>query len=121
MISTTLPDVFSARAVKTHDFIPHVTLTSLINASKTYGDRPKEWLDSLPLPTNKPVKSSIFICLDSIDPGEAFFKKLTLGVQKTSQLLQLAAVCRAHGAEDGDMGGAKVWAEAEYMPHLSLM
>lgn len=118
LISSSIPRLFPT--VKTHGFVPHVTLTSFIEPSSTYGDKPQEWLDSLALVT-EPVNGKISICLDAIEPGEAFFKKLTLRASKDDGLVQLAAACRSRGVENGDTDQAQNWAEREYLPHLSLM
>jgi len=118
LISSSIPRLFPA--TKTYGFVPHVTLTSSIEATSTYGDKPQEWLDSLALVT-EPVNGKISICLDAIEPGKPFFKKLTLRARKDDRLVRLAAACRTCGVEDGDADRAKHWAEQEYLPHLSLM
>jgi len=118
LISSSIPQLFPA--TKPHGFVPHVTLTSFVEPSNTYGDKPQEWLDSLALVT-EPVNEKISVCLDAIEPGEPFFKKLTLRAHKDDGLVRLAAACRSHGVEDGDTDRARQWAEQEYLPHLSLM
>lgn len=118
LISTSVPRLFPN--VRTHRFIPHITLTSLIDASSTYKDQPQQWLDGLAL-FPKPVNENLSIRLDAIEPGVPFFKKLTLRASKDDWLVQLAAACRSSGVEKGDDSRAKAWAEAEYLPHLSLM
>ncbi|KAK5943588.1 hypothetical protein PMZ80_004596 [Knufia obscura] len=118
LISSTIPQLFPS--VKAHQFIPHLTLTSSIEVSSTYGDQPQKWLDSLTL-SDEPVNEDVQICLDAIEPGEPFFKKLTLSAKHDDRLVQLAAACRCYGVENGDMDRARDWAKAEYMPHLSLM
>ena len=114
LIETQIPSVFSG--TKTHNFIPHITITSNINA-KLYGSEPQKWLDSLDLD----VHSSIQIDMEALEPGKPFFKKLTLRCAKDAELLKLASTCRAEGVENGDAAKAKKWADEEYAPHLSLM
>lgn len=68
-----------------------------------------------------PVSSSITAEVAAVDPDDKFFKKLTLRLEKTGVLVDLATACRAQGVLDGNEAGAKKWAEDEYLPHLSLM
>jgi len=118
LISSSIPQLFPS--VKTYNFIPHVTLTPSIDASSTYKEQPQKWLDSLPL-SSEPVKGNVSVDLVAIEPGEPFFKKLTSKASKTGALVELAAACRSHGVENGNMDRAREWAKAEYLPHLSLM
>lgn len=118
LISSSIPQLFPS--VKTYNFIPHVTLTSSIDASGTYKEEPQKWLDSFPL-SSEPVKGNVSVDLVAIEPGEPFVKKLTSKASKTGALVELAAACRSHGVENGNMNRAREWAKAEYLPHLSLM
>ncbi|KAH0303871.1 2, 3 cyclic phosphodiesterase, partial [Aureobasidium melanogenum] len=117
LISTTIPPHFPD--TKTHDFIPHVTVTSNIDQS-LYGSDPQAWLGGLHLPSGD-QHDPVFVTLDLLEPGDAFVKKLTLRAGKSAQLLQLASACRAEAVEGGDQKKAENWAQDEYLPHLSLM
>ncbi|THX25281.1 2, 3 cyclic phosphodiesterase [Aureobasidium pullulans] len=117
LISTAIPPHFPN--TKTHDFIPHVTITSNIDQS-SYGSDPQAWLSGLHLPSADQLEP-IFVTLDVLEPGDAFVKKLTLRAVKNGQLLELAAACRAEAVEGGDKGKAERWAKNDYLPHLSLM
>lgn len=118
LISTTLPSDFP-HAPK-NNFIPHVTITSDIDPSRTYGNSsPQEWLDSLTLPAFKKEKDEVVIELEELEAGEAFFKKVTLRARKDGNLLKLASACREQ-ALALSQSDAQAWAEKEYLPHLSL-
>lgn len=114
LITNTIPVHFPN--TKTRDFIPHVTITSNIDKS-LYDQDPQAWLGSLKLPSSQATP----ISLETLEPGEPFFKKLTVRTEKSLQLLQLAAFCRAEAAYGSDSKKALKWAHDEYLPHLSLM
>lgn len=117
LISNTIPPYFPE--AQTHDFIPHLTLTSNIDQS-LYKEDPQVWLGSLHFPPN-PQHEPTFITLDALEAGDPFVKKLTLRSGKSEQLLQLAAAFRAAAVENGDIDKAQKWANNDYLPHLSLM
>lgn len=114
LISKIVPAYFPN--TKTHDFIPHLTITSNIDKS-TYDKDPQAWLDNLPLDHLEHIP----VPLDCIEPGEPFFKKLTIKAEDPPELLAFAAACRAHAVLDGDESKAAKWSEDEYLPHMSLM
>ncbi|KAF1356744.1 2',3'-cyclic-nucleotide 3'-phosphodiesterase [Delphinella strobiligena] len=114
LITNTIPVHFPN--TKTYDFIPHVTVTSNIDKS-LYGQDPQAWLGSLKLPSSQAIPVS----LEILEPGEPFFKKLTVRTGKSLQLLQLAVFCRAEAVYGSDSEKALEWAHDEYLPHLSLM
>ena len=118
LISSSIPQLFPS--LKTYNFVPHVTLTSSIDASSTYQDEPQKWLDALDL-SAQPVKGNISVSLVAIEPGEPFFKKLTWKASKQDELVKLATACRSYGVEKGEMHRARDWARTEYLPHLSMM
>lgn len=117
LISKTIPARLPA-GTKTHDFIPHVTITSQIEAS-VYRDDPQAWLGSLKLPPTS-HHDPLLVSLEALEAGDPFFKKLIMKAEKTTQLLLLAATCRAQGVTSGDSAKADDWARSEYLPHLSL-
>ena len=120
LIGSTLPSDFPS--APKNNFIPHVTITSDIDPTKTYGSSssPQEWLDSLSLPTGfQKEKNEVSIELEELEPGEPFFKKITLRAKKDENLLLLAAKCREQGVLVSE-SEATAWAEKEYLPHLSL-
>lgn len=117
LISKTIPPRFPQ--TKTHDFIPHVTITSNIDQS-LYGSDPQAWLSDLHVPSGD-QHDPVFVTLDVLEAGDAFVKKLTMRAGKTAQLLHLASACRAEAVEAGDQEKAEEWAHDEYLPHLSLM
>lgn len=122
LITSTIPSNFSQ--AKIPRFTPHVTLTSDIDPSKTYSSAssPQAWLDELNIDDlgYRNQFSEVVIELEELEIGDAYFKKLNLRAKKESNLLKLAARCRAIGTGVDD-GEAKKWAESEYEPHLSLM
>ncbi|KAK5199551.1 Pre-mRNA-splicing factor cef1 [Exophiala xenobiotica] len=120
LIGSTLPSDFP-HAPK-NNFIPHVTITSDIDPSKTYGSTPQEWLNSLTLPEFKRESNEVIIELEELEAGDPFFKKVTLRAKKDANLVKLAAKCRQQGLglEVSDESEAQKWAENEYLPHLSL-
>jgi len=117
LIGNTLPSDFP-HAPK-NNFIPHVTITSDVDPSKTYGDAPQEWLDSLALPEFKREFNEVAIELEELEAGEPFFKKVTLRARKDGNLLKLASACRQHGLVVSQ-DEAQKWADDDYLPHLSL-
>lgn len=118
LITNTLPSDFP-RAPK-NTFIPHVTITSDIEPSKTYGDSsPQKWLDGLKLPEFKRESDEVVVELEELEAGEPFFKKVTLRAREDANLLKLAAACRRQGVVI-DENEAQQWAETDYLPHLSL-
>ncbi|OQV11269.1 hypothetical protein CLAIMM_15130 [Cladophialophora immunda] len=118
LIGSTLPSDFPHAPKR--NFIPHVTITSDIDPSKTYGSSsPQEWLDGLSLPEFKKESNEVNVELEQLEAGEPFFKKVTLRAAKNANLLKLAAACRQQGLVLSE-GDAQGWAEHEYLPHLSL-
>jgi len=116
LITASIPRHFSN--TKTHDFIPHVTITSNISPS-LHTPNPQAWLDSLDLPLTSAI--TITAEIEALDPEDPFFKKLTLRLGKDGSLCDLAARCRAEGVLGGDEERAREWVRNEYAPHLSLM
>lgn len=117
LIGSTLPSDFPH--TPKNNFIPHVTVTSDIDLTKTYKSSPQEWLDNLSLPEFQKEKNEVVIELEQLEAGEPFFKKATLRARKDANLLKFASKCREQGLLLSE-SGAKAWAENEYLPHLSL-
>lgn len=60
--------------------------------------------------------------LGGLASEEAFFKKLSVTVEKNESVKALGAAARqAVDGYGGDDDKARKWAEEEYMPHLSLL
>lgn len=122
LMFSTIPSNFTS--TKLPRFTPHVTLTADIDPSKTYksSSSPQEWLDLLPLDglSFKAQHNEVAIELEQLEPGEPYFKKLTLRAKKDDNLLKLAAKCREYGT-GADEEKAAQWVGDEYAPHLSLM
>ncbi|KAJ9663167.1 hypothetical protein H2198_000928 [Neophaeococcomyces mojaviensis] len=121
LINSTLPSDFAR--FKCPSFIPHVTITSDIEPSKTYGQAssPQQWLDNLALPADfKKEFKEATVELEAVEAGEPFFKKVTLRAKKDENLVRLAAKCREAGVLVSEQEAQK-WAETEYAPHLSLV
>ncbi|KAI4945949.1 2',3'-cyclic nucleotide 3'-phosphodiesterase [Alternaria rosae] len=97
-------------------FIPHVTLSSNITASKHEPD-PQAWLDSLDLP---PIKD-VLVKFERLGSEDVFFRKLYIKCEKSEGIRQLAKQSRKQVDGFEEESKAKVWAEDEYNPHLSLM
>jgi 2',3'-cyclic-nucleotide 3'-phosphodiesterase len=117
-ILPTLIDKTSKQFNSTHRFIPHVTLTSEISPSK-YGSDPQAWLNSLSLPSSKhaPVK----VGFERLGSDAHFFRKLYIKCQKTDGVKEVVIRCRQQVQGFEEEGKARVWAEEQYMPHLSLL
>ncbi len=118
LISDTIPRNFSA---ETHDFIPHVTLTSDVDTDKVLGGKsPQDWLDGLELPDWKPQHDEVIVELDTVEAEEPFFRKMNISVKDNANLKTLASICRREGVQQSE-DEAKAWAEKEYRPHMSLL
>ena len=117
LITSTIPSLFPFAA--THNFIPHITLTSGLPQETQLPGNPRAYLAYLGLP---PCPDKITI--QSAEAGDPFFKKLTIRIEQSDELAKLAEVCRANGVLIGDgqaQSKAKEWVDREYKPHLSLM
>ncbi|OAL36140.1 hypothetical protein AYO20_04554 [Fonsecaea nubica] len=118
LIGSTLPSNFPHAPKR--NFIPHVTITSDIDSSRTYGDSsPQEWLDGLSLPEFKKESDEVHVELEQLEAGEPFFKKVTIRAARDANLLKLAAACRRQGVLLSE-ADAQNWAQTEFRPHLSL-
>lgn len=123
LITDTVPSNF-AKTVKTHNFIPHVTLTSDIDPGKTYeksGESPQAWLDGLELPNFRKEFDEVIVELDHVEAGEKFFRKLAIEVNENDNLKKLATLIRKETVLGGDGNAAQKWVESEYKPHMSLL
>ena len=114
LITTTIPQHFP-ELKSPPKFSPHLTLTSDIS-EKAFGSDPQAWLDHLPLA----LEDIPTVTLRSLDVGEPFFKKLTLGAAK-DPLQDIASQVRAAAVEDGNATAARRWAIEDYSPHISLL
>ena len=112
----TLIDKTSKQFDSPHRFLPHITLTSEILPSK-HGADAQAWLDSLSLPFKNDVK----VEFERLGSDEAFFRKLYIKCKKAEGVKNLAQQCRQQVQGFEEEGKSKVWAEEQYMPHLSLM
>ena len=91
LITTIIPRHFSN--TKTHDFIPHVTITSNISPS-LHTPNPQAWLDSVDLPLTS--ATIITAEIEALDPGDPFFKKLTLRLGKDLSLIHISEPTRPY-------------------------
>lgn len=98
-----------------HSFLPHVTLTSEIEAS-TYDPNPQQWLDRLEFPSGKDV----IVKFSSLRSEDVFVRKLYIQVQKPG-VQELGKIARKAVKGFEDDGAAGEWAERKYNPHLSLL
>ncbi|KAK6395403.1 hypothetical protein LTR65_000874 [Meristemomyces frigidus] len=85
-------------------FTPHITLTSDVTVPES---GPQQWLDGIQIPDTKELK----VAVRDVEVGSIFFKKITMRCDKTPELCQLAASCRAAGVQGLDAQGAQKWAE----------
>ncbi|KAI9839816.1 MAG: hypothetical protein M1819_000006 [Sarea resinae] len=132
-------------------FIPHLTLTADVPISSYAGTAggaggPQEWLEGLELPLfsvpatgtraddsagtgtgTVTVTRTPSVHFTHLAVGNTFVTKVTLRVEKTTELKALAAACRAGGgvagagAGAGGERGAEEWAERSWRPHVSLL
>jgi 2',3'-cyclic-nucleotide 3'-phosphodiesterase len=93
-----------------HHFIPHITLTSLIDPS-TYASEPQKWLDSVPFPS----KPDVVVRFGPLASEDVFVRKLYIKVE-IEGVLQAGKVARmtVNGYEEEDVAG-------KFGPHLSLL
>jgi 2',3'-cyclic-nucleotide 3'-phosphodiesterase len=113
---STLIDQTSTRFESPHRFLPHVTITSEILASK-HLDNPQAWLDSLQFPP----ASDIGVRFEKLASEEVFFRKLYIKCEKAEGLKELAVVCRREVEGFSEDVKATQWAAENYNPHLSLL
>jgi 2',3'-cyclic-nucleotide 3'-phosphodiesterase len=111
LISDAIPFQFPTKT--THDFIPHITLTSGI---EPFPSDPQHWLNDLKLPD----ADSLHVRVQQPEAGVPFFKKLTLACEKNDGLKALAEACRAQATKVEEAEAAR-WVEKEYLPHCSLV
>ena len=114
LITKTVPSHFPGLKAPPY-FPPHLTLTSDVPASVT-DKEPQKWLDDLSLSVTEPPS----VNFQSLDVGQQFFRKLTLGVSKPP-LQSLAVQVRAAAVENGNPAAAQHWEEKSYLPHVSLL
>lgn len=113
---STLIDKTSSHFHSPHRFLPHVTLTSEINAS-VYKSEPQAWLDSLDIQ----LGSESLVKFEKLDSEDAFVRKLYIKCEKADGLLLLAQRCRRQVAGFEEQEKAEQWAKESYTPHLSLL
>lgn len=116
LVTTKIPSLFP----ELHNvvFEPHMTLTSEITLPPDISGnkRAQRWLDDLPLPK----KVNVDVCLESLDVGAQYFKKLILSVSK-GPLETFGAHVRSTAVENGGMTAATSWVKETWAPHVSLM
>ena len=115
LIINQFPSVYPI-AIPPH-FAPHITLTSGINERDAESSDPQKWLDGITFPDLKDLK----VAIQDVEVGSVFFKKVTMKCEKTADLSELAATCRAAGVEGLGKHAADRWVEESYLPHCSLM
>ena len=113
---STLIDKTSSHFQSPHRFLPHVTLTSEINAS-AYESDPQAWLDSL----NIQLGHEIPVKFEKLNSEDVFVRKLYIKCEKTEALVLLAQRCRQQVKGFEEVGKAQEWAKESYTPHLSLL
>ena len=114
LIKKTVPKHFP-ELICPPDFLPHLTLTSDIPV-ELVSKEPQAWLDGLLLTLEDPPR----VIFQSLDVGEAFFKKLTLSAAR-GPLYEIATQIRAAAVANGDAEAAEQWARDVYAPHVSLL
>ncbi|KAH8677971.1 2',3'-cyclic-nucleotide 3'-phosphodiesterase [Xylariales sp. PMI_506] len=118
LISETLPQRFPEDAGP--PFSPHMTLTSNIDPA-VYGDKPQEWLDSIPFPARPDVQ----VRLQQVKSEEVFFRRCYVKVEYGG-VRDVVAMARARGVNGEAAVGPKTeawlqeWREA-FGPHVSLI
>lgn len=113
---STLIDKTSSHFHSPHRFLPHVTLTSEINAS-AYESDPQAWLDSL----NIQLGSKILVKFQRLHSEHVFVRKLYIKCEKAGGLVLLAQRCRQQIQGFEEIEKAEKWAKESYTPHLSLL
>lgn len=118
LIVDQVPSVFPGTAPP--QFAPHVTLAAdvVLPDHDSSELAAQQWLNSIDLPAD--AQTAEVRILDA-EAGSVFFKKITMGCEKTAELCHLAACCRTAGVPGLGSDEAKKWAKEEYRPHCSLM
>ena len=100
-------------------FVPHITLTSnVLPGPADQTSQTQDWLDRMTIPDSG---SGLKVAIHEVEVDVKFFKKITMRCDKTHELCELAAFCRAAGVEGEDVDQGRLWVEKEYLPHCSLM
>lgn len=131
LITSTVPDNYTALLKERNSFIPHVTVTSGIDPKKTWeasGQSPQEWFDSLSLPEFKKEHDEVILELDHLEAGEKFYKTIYIDINENDNLKKLTARIRREavlvpsgGNADDAEKTAQEWAKKDFSPHMSLM
>jgi 2',3'-cyclic-nucleotide 3'-phosphodiesterase len=111
-----LIDQISTRFESPHRFLPHVTITSEILASK-YLDNPQAWLDSLQIQS----VGDVGVKFEKLASEDVKVRKLYIKCEKAEGLKKLAVVCRREVDGFHEEEKATQWAADNYNPHLSLL
>lgn len=112
LIHTSMPSLYPISIPPR--FSPHVTLTANTIPKDWAESQPRNWLEKLQLP-----EDDLKVTIQNVHVGEIFFQKLIMLCEKTAQLCDLAATCRAVG--DEIRKDAREWIDQYYKPHCSLM
>ncbi len=118
LISEALPSGFPS--VTGPSFAPHLTLTSNIPPA-VYGDKPQEWLNSIPWPKSPDVK----VQLRAVRTEDVFFRRCYIKVASDG-VRGIAGLARARGVNGEESVGTKTeqwlgeWS-ASFGPHVSLI
>ncbi|KAI6997745.1 hypothetical protein KC363_g1667 [Hortaea werneckii] len=147
LITTHIPSLFPLALSRPPLFTPHVTLTSDTVPPHIFPEQEQQrssssqtppsptdsaissaqrWLDSLDLPPPRMIQEGLKVKIQKVQVEGHFFRKLTLRCEKSPQLCELAATCRARRGGEGLVGGGEQneaweWVREHYAPHLSLM
>ncbi|KAI7369650.1 hypothetical protein KC367_g439 [Hortaea werneckii] len=149
LITTHIPSLFFPSTLALSPpplFTPHVTLTSDTVSPHIFPEQEQQqsscsttspspadpatsaqaWLDSLDLPPPPMTQEGLKVKIQKAQVEGHFFRKLTLRCEKSPQLCELAATCRASRGKEGLAGGGEQkeaweWVREHYTPHLSLM
>lgn len=101
-------------------FAPHMTLTSNIDPA-VYGDKPQEWLDSIPWPAARDVQ----VRFETVRTQDVFFRRCYVKVAFDG-VRDVAAIARARGVNGEENIGTKTeqWLDewkSDFGPHVSLI
>lgn len=118
LISKDLPSEFPD--ITGPPFAPHMTLTSNIPPT-VYGDKPQEWLDSIPWPASGDVQ----VQLKAVLTEDIFFRRCYIKVAFDG-VRDVAGLARARGVNGEESIGSKTeqWLDewnSSFGPHVSLI
>lgn len=115
LIDDEVPRQFYLPEGKKYSFLPHVTVTSDIDAK--IAEAPQEWLDKLDFPHFKQEHNEVLIELDEVQAEDPFFRKCNISVSENANLRTVCGIARKAAGLSEDFAQSK----EQFRPHMSLL